>query len=282
MLNTALGVLGGLAMGQLNNSLSQDNANLAYNRQRSLMALQQQYAVENWQREVNYNSPVEQMKRLKAAGLNPNLVYGNGPIGLESPGISSPGSPSAPMASTVPYHNPFAEGAQAAQAIAMAKKAGSETIAQDLENKYLNATMAERIDAVALQNKWTKEQTALFKQEFAKLTGELNLMQKTAQEKDLNLKWLDRHLAAEVEDLKQSAKYKEAMAKMTDKDRELLDANFDNLKKYTGYTADMLEKTVDLLKTYGDAQVIVGLLSQLVGGAADLIGIFKPKVVIKK
>lgn len=25
-----------------------------------------------------YNSPIEQMKRLKAAGLNPNLVYGNG------------------------------------------------------------------------------------------------------------------------------------------------------------------------------------------------------------
>lgn len=35
-------------------------------------------AYNQWQRENVYNSPAEQMKRLKAAGLNPNLVYGNG------------------------------------------------------------------------------------------------------------------------------------------------------------------------------------------------------------
>lgn len=37
-------------------------------------------ALEDWTRTNEYNSPVEQMKRLKAAGLNPNLVYGNGVI----------------------------------------------------------------------------------------------------------------------------------------------------------------------------------------------------------
>lgn len=32
----------------------------------------------NWNRENEYNSPKKQMERLKAAGLNPNLVYGHG------------------------------------------------------------------------------------------------------------------------------------------------------------------------------------------------------------
>lgn len=43
-----------------------------------------------------YNSPAEQMKRLKAAGLNPNLVYGNGGVAQSSsqmPRGSSPGGP---------------------------------------------------------------------------------------------------------------------------------------------------------------------------------------------
>lgn len=33
---------------------------------------------QNWEMENLYNSPAQQMQRLKDAGLNPNLVYGNG------------------------------------------------------------------------------------------------------------------------------------------------------------------------------------------------------------
>ncbi|QXP07950.1 MAG: DNA pilot protein [Arizlama microvirus] len=33
-----------------------------------------------WERQNEYNSPLNQMKRLKAAGLNPNLVYGQGAV----------------------------------------------------------------------------------------------------------------------------------------------------------------------------------------------------------
>lgn len=42
-----------------------------YNRQRS-------DALADWKTYTDYNSPSSQMERLKAAGLNPNLVYGNG------------------------------------------------------------------------------------------------------------------------------------------------------------------------------------------------------------
>lgn len=43
-----------------------------------LIKEQNQWNLEQWQRENFYNSPQQQMLRLKAAGLNPNLMYGNG------------------------------------------------------------------------------------------------------------------------------------------------------------------------------------------------------------
>lgn len=39
---------------------------------------QNQVNIANWQMQNNYNSPANQMKRLQEAGLNPNLIYGNG------------------------------------------------------------------------------------------------------------------------------------------------------------------------------------------------------------
>ena len=40
--------------------------------------LQRQQALEDWNRQNEYNSPEQQMQRLRQAGLNPNLVYGKG------------------------------------------------------------------------------------------------------------------------------------------------------------------------------------------------------------
>jgi hypothetical protein len=37
------------------------------------------YDLEQWQRKNQYNHPLEQMRRLKDAGLNPNLIYGSSP-----------------------------------------------------------------------------------------------------------------------------------------------------------------------------------------------------------
>lgn len=55
---------------------------LQYRQTKSLYDYQHSKNVQDWYRENQYNSPVEQMNRLKAAGLNPNLVYQSGnPIG---------------------------------------------------------------------------------------------------------------------------------------------------------------------------------------------------------
>jgi len=47
-------------------------------------ALQRENALADWNMQNAYNSPEQQMSRLKAAGLNPNLVYGNGATAMSS------------------------------------------------------------------------------------------------------------------------------------------------------------------------------------------------------
>lgn len=76
-------------LGQGINALSQGNMNRK-NRQfaERMTYLQRQWALQDWERQNEYNSPLAQMTRLKQAGLNPNLVYGNG-ANAEAPPIRS-------------------------------------------------------------------------------------------------------------------------------------------------------------------------------------------------
>lgn len=70
------------------------------NREYNLMLAQMQndWSQDQWERENDYNLPINQRKRLEDAGLNPDLMYGNG--GIQNIGASSPsmtsGAPSSP------------------------------------------------------------------------------------------------------------------------------------------------------------------------------------------
>lgn len=58
---------------------------------KKLMDYQNQINIQNWKMANEYNSPKAQMERYKAAGLNPNLVYGS--LGQTAAGnLSSPSS----------------------------------------------------------------------------------------------------------------------------------------------------------------------------------------------
>lgn len=50
----------------------------------ALAEYQYQTNLDMWNRQNEYNSPVQQMQRLKDAGLNPNLMYGQGNVGNAS------------------------------------------------------------------------------------------------------------------------------------------------------------------------------------------------------
>jgi hypothetical protein len=62
-----IGAGASLGSSLLGNASNNNQANTAYTR-----------SVEMWNKQNEYNAPQAQMERLKAANLNPNLIYGNG------------------------------------------------------------------------------------------------------------------------------------------------------------------------------------------------------------
>lgn len=65
-------------------------------RQAQMYHQQREDALADWNMQNAYNSPAAQMGRLRAAGLNPNLVYGSGSVVANSqsqPRGASPGGP---------------------------------------------------------------------------------------------------------------------------------------------------------------------------------------------
>lgn len=69
-------VEGGLnLLGQTQNNIHQND----------MMNQQRAWAVEDWNKQNAYNAPAAQMQRFKDAGLNPNLIYGQGNPGNATP-----------------------------------------------------------------------------------------------------------------------------------------------------------------------------------------------------
>lgn len=81
---------GASLLGNAVNAFSQNQAN---KQSMKIARYQNAWNLEQWNRENAYNLPTAQMARLKAAGLNPNLVYGSG--GATTTAASSPRAASA-------------------------------------------------------------------------------------------------------------------------------------------------------------------------------------------
>jgi hypothetical protein len=65
-----------------------------------MYAMQRQHSLQDWTMQNEYNSPDAQMKRLKSAGLNPNMVYDKGVTTLAAnvrPSDAPSWSPQAPQ-----------------------------------------------------------------------------------------------------------------------------------------------------------------------------------------
>lgn len=81
----ALIAAGASIIGQGASALSQSSINRKtreYNEK--MYAKQRADSLQDWNMQNQYNSPAEQMRRLKSAGLNPNLVYGEGAVANNS------------------------------------------------------------------------------------------------------------------------------------------------------------------------------------------------------
>lgn len=79
------------------------SARKQYQYQSKLMDKQNNFALSMYNMDNRYNSPVMQRARLEEAGLNPNLMYGNG--GIQNTSSGAPGSASG-QAPQVDYGKP--------------------------------------------------------------------------------------------------------------------------------------------------------------------------------
>lgn len=178
-------------------------AQKAFKRQKELMTFQNDLAVKNWQMENAYNTPAAQKDRLAAAGLNPDLLYGQSGVASMAGDIAAPAVAQSPMANTG-----VSDIANATQALAVAKNTDSKTVGQEIENYVQNLIKDERIRQIGLQNEWTDEQisnireaTAKLSHEIANIVGQNNLLQKNGELVDAEIVYKQMRTVMEKQEI---------------------------------------------------------------------------------
>lgn len=164
-------LLGGLGSSAMNNKAVQDTnkANMEIAKYQAQWQQQEnekayQRSLNMWNLQNEYNSPTQQMARIRAAGLNPNLVYGNGVAG------NSAGS--------TPQYEPAKFNAPTMQAYRGWNLGISDAISQFLAYRTAKA----QVDNMEAQNSLIRQQTA------TEATKQANIAASTSRsEFDLNM-----------------------------------------------------------------------------------------------
>ena len=235
-------VLGGIANTLLGNSQSKSNTRYSMDLQKSLMDY-------SWNK---YNSPAAQAKAYAEAGLNPAVAFGQG-------GMSAPVAPNvtAPAVQPSPVDLGIQNMPQAVLAAAEAKKAGMDAEGQKLLNQYNSETMAERIRAAGLQNKWTEEQTTKLIQDWNKTIAEINVLSKDAEIKQIDL---DKHKSlvdAIIQHYKSTSNLSDAQASSISQQLPII------LEKLQAET-DVLSVDADIAKDYKETMTQVGIVGDVI------------------
>lgn len=80
-IGNAIGGIGGIVQAKINQRTALQNTNLTNLANKQMAEYSYSKDLEMWNRQNAYNSPEAQMERFKSAGLNPNLIYGQGSSG---------------------------------------------------------------------------------------------------------------------------------------------------------------------------------------------------------
>lgn len=164
-------LLGGVGSSAMNNKAVQDTnkANMEIAKYQAQWQQQEnekayQRSLKMWNLQNEYNSPTQQMARIRTAGLNPNLVYGNGVTG------NSAGS--------TPQYEPAKFNAPTMQAYR-----GWNLGISDATSQYLAyRTVKAQVDNMEAQNSLIRQQTA------TEATRQANIAASTSRsEFDLNM-----------------------------------------------------------------------------------------------
>ncbi len=115
-------------------------------------------ALADWARTNEYNSPLQQMARLKEAGLSPHLIYGGGANSISQPVRSTDTkswSPNAPQIDGGQIVSQYF-GVQQQQLSLQILQGQKDSI--DLKNEYDRRTMPDRVETPGLNNARITEQ----------------------------------------------------------------------------------------------------------------------------
>lgn len=175
-------LFGGLGSSAMNNKAVQDTNKTNMEIAKYQAQWQQQENEKAYQRSLNmwnlqneYNSPTQQMARIRAAGLNPNLVYGNGVTG-NSAGSASQYEPAKFNAPTMQAYRGWNLGI-------------SDAISQFLAYRTAKA----QVDNMEAQNGLIRQQTA------TEATRQANVAVSTARSE------FDLSMAKELKDVSVSS-----------------------------------------------------------------------------
>lgn len=168
---------GSFLAGALNSMTSLINTGYVNDANISLAGLQNQWNLEQWQRQTAYNDPVNQVSRLSAAGINPALA-------MSQSGLVDAGNASLPAAAASPHpmvpFTPqfgFPDPFELEQVRAQTKLAESQAAKNDAEANQINEMLPGAV----------KEQTAKIdeiKQSISNMQSQVDLMH--AQMKNLS------------------------------------------------------------------------------------------------
>lgn len=140
----------GAASSALNTGFGLIGQSVNYKQQLKLADLQYNRAVDIMNRQNAYNSPAAQMERLRKAGLNPNLIYGNGSTSTGNGDVSTPAynppSPSFNTGTDINLQSAFTQYQQIASWQAQEEAARAQAENQSAQAAYYTA-QAFRVNA---------------------------------------------------------------------------------------------------------------------------------------
>lgn len=123
----------------------------------NLAKMQNQWNIDQWNRENDYNTPLAQGQRYKEAGLNPDLLYGSENLSAASPSMTSGDGSTPTDVSNLANKRTIGDimsqsaqnrlvNAQAKLAESQANKTDKETDAQGITNEWLPKLLKGDVD----------------------------------------------------------------------------------------------------------------------------------------
>lgn len=173
--NIGAGAVTGLVSSGFNHIANALGSDRQMRQQKDLMRYNYKLNERMWHLSNSYNTPAAQMARLRAAGLNPDLMYSNGAPGLQA---DSPAAVSAGAAPSYAPANASLNLTSDVSALAMANKAGEETIAQSIRNKFLESEISVNIDNAIKTGKLTEAQADVCRQNILESQQNISALKK--------------------------------------------------------------------------------------------------------